>query len=182
LKLELGFFLKKKLIIRIKEKYSVPLRADIFYNSNIMRNVIPLSKLVLLSAVIPALAQKKLSVFPHFGMKRPILVIVLLLTAAVTVSAQKVYSADHDYQAKVKVFVVDHDYQADLLVYKEDHDYQATGNEGKWFFVDKDYQADVTIYFVDHDYQADLKIFFVKHEYQAGWKNKSKKHLMYGNK
>ena len=35
------------------------------------------------------------------------------------------------------------------------------------------------IYFVDYKSQADLKIYFVDYKSQAGWKNSSKKHLMY---
>lgn len=116
------------------------------------------------------------------SMKRILFLLAFGLTFVGSASAQKVYSTNHEYQAEVKVYVVDHEYQADLLVYKESHDYQATGNEGKWFFVDKEYKADVTVYFVDHEYQADLKIYFVKHEYQAGWREKSKIHLLYGNK
>jgi hypothetical protein len=33
--------------------------------------------------------------------------------------------------------------------------------------------------FVDYQNQSDLKIFFVKYRNQAGWRNKSKKQLMY---
>ena len=112
-------------------------------------------------------------------MKRFFSLLLLALLATTGLYAQTVYSTDHDYQADVKVYVVDHEYQADLLVYVEDHDYQAKGNDGKWYFVDHDYQADVKIYFVDHEYQADLLVYFVRHEYQAGWRNNSKKHLMY---
>ena len=116
----------------------------------------------------------------HTPMKRLYALLLIALMATTSLYAQKVYSTDHEYQAEVKVYVVDHEYQADLLVYQEDHEYQASGNEGKWYFVDHEYQADVKIYFVDHEYQADLKICFVSHEYRAGWRNNSKKHLMYG--
>jgi hypothetical protein len=40
-------------------------------------------------------------------------------------------------------------------------------------------QADKKVYFVDYESQADLKVYFVKYESQAGWKNNSKKQLMY---
>ena len=52
----------------------------------------------------------------------------------------------------------------------------------KVYSTNHDYQADVKVYFVDHEYQADLKIYFVNNEYQAGWRDKSKIHLLYGNK
>jgi hypothetical protein len=32
---------------------------------------------------------------------------------------------------------------------------------------------------VDYPSQSDLKIFFVKYKSQSGWKNNSKKHLLY---
>ena len=35
------------------------------------------------------------------------------------------------------------------------------------------------VYSVDSDYQADVKVFVVDSEYKAGWKENSKKHLMY---
>ena len=81
----------------------------------------------------------------------------------------------------MKVFVVDNEYQADVVVYRTDKEYRAkdTENKGIWFFTDKAYRADKKIFFVDHEYQADLKVYFTDKEYRAGWKNNSKKHLMY---
>ena len=35
------------------------------------------------------------------------------------------------------------------------------------------------VYFVKYENQADLKIYFVDYENQAGWRNSSKKSLMY---
>ena len=35
------------------------------------------------------------------------------------------------------------------------------------------------VYTVDYESRADLKIYFVDYESRAGWKNSSKKHLMY---
>ena len=93
--------------------------------------------------------------------------------------AQKVYAVDAAYKSDVKVYVVSSAYQADLLVYKVSSNYQAGDNDGRWFFTDSDYQADKNIFFVASDYQADLKICFVSSDYQAGWKNVSKKHLLY---
>lgn len=112
-------------------------------------------------------------------MKRIFSLLLITLMATTGLYAQTVYSTDHEYQADVNVYVVDHEYQADLLVYQVDHEYQTSGNEGKWYFVDHEYQADVKIYFVDHEYQADLKVYFVRQEYQAGWRNNSKKNLLY---
>jgi hypothetical protein len=48
-----------------------------------------------------------------------------------------------------------------------------------WFFTDYPNQSDKKIYFVDYQNQSDLKIFFVKYRNQAGWRNKTKKELMY---
>ena len=56
---------------------------------------------------------------------------------------------------------------------------QASKNDGKWFFTDYQNQANKALFFVDYENQADLKIFFVSYENQAGWKNNSKRHLMY---
>lgn len=96
-------------------------------------------------------------------------------------SAQKVYSVDHDYQADIKVYVVDKDYRADLIVYKTDHSYRAKSNENKgiWYFCPTQSQADKKIFFVDKEYRADLKVYFTDKEYRAGWKKNDKKHLMY---
>jgi hypothetical protein len=35
------------------------------------------------------------------------------------------------------------------------------------------------IFFVKYESQADLKVYFVDYESRAGWKNNSKKHLLY---
>jgi hypothetical protein len=55
----------------------------------------------------------------------------------------------------------------------------ADKNEGKWFFVDYESLADKKIFFVDYESRADLKIFFVDYESRAGWRENSKKHLLY---
>jgi hypothetical protein len=75
--------------------------------------------------------------------------------------------------------VVDAEYKADLLVYKENAEYKAGNNDGRWFFVDAEYKANKKIYFEDAEYKAELKIYFVDAEYKAGWKNASKKQLLY---
>ena len=77
------------------------------------------------------------------------------------------------------MIVVDYSSQADLKVYKVDYSSQVRGNEGLWFFVDYSSQADKKIYFVEYSSQADLKIYFVEYRSQAGWRNNSKKYLLY---
>jgi hypothetical protein len=64
-------------------------------------------------------------------------------------------------------------------VYKVKYDHQAKGNAGKWFFVKHESSADKIIWFSEYKSNADLKIFFVEYESEAGWKNESKKHLLY---
>ncbi len=49
----------------------------------------------------------------------------------------------------------------------------------KIYSVDAEYKAQVKVYVVDAEYKADLKIYFVDAEYKAGWKNASKKQLLY---
>ena len=58
---------------------------------------------------------------------------------------------------------------------------QAKKNKGKWFFTEYNSQAKKKIFFVEYESQADLKIHFVDYKSQSGWKNPSKKHLMYKN-
>lgn len=69
--------------------------------------------------------------------------------------------------------------QADLNVFKVEYSSQAKANEGLWYFVKYKSQSDKKIFFVDYESESDLKIFFVKYKSQAGWKNKSKKHLLF---
>ena len=104
---------------------------------------------------------------------------LVLFVFAHQLSAQKVYSVSYSSQAQVKVFVVKYESQADLLVYKVKYESQAGDNNGKWFFTQYESQAKKKIFFVDYESQADVKIFFVDYESQAGWKNSSKKALMY---
>ena len=90
---------------------------------------------------------------------------IVFLTSSIAYS-QKMYSVDYSSQADVKVYVVDYSSQADLKVYKVDYSSQVRGNEGLWFFV-------------DYSSQADKKIYFVEYRSQAGWRNNSKKYLLY---
>ncbi|MAS38519.1 MAG: hypothetical protein CMB84_00745, partial [Flammeovirgaceae bacterium] len=69
--------------------------------------------------------------------------------------------------------------QADLLVYRVDYISQAKQNIGLWFFVEHESRSDKKIFFSDYKSQADLKIFFVDYKSQAGWRNNSKKYLLY---
>ncbi|MFM9006074.1 MAG: DUF6150 family protein, partial [Flavobacteriales bacterium] len=50
---------------------------------------------------------------------------------------------------------------------------------GKWFFTEYSNQAKKKVYFVNYENQDDFKIFFVDYENQAGWRNSSKKSLLY---
>ena len=60
-----------------------------------------------------------------------ILFVLFLFLVPFSVSAQKVFSCNHSYEADVKVFVAKHTYEADLLVYRVKHSYEAGENDGK---------------------------------------------------
>jgi len=111
-------------------------------------------------------------------MKKLLILTTVMLTFGLA-KAQKVYSVDYANQADVKVFVVQYENQADLKVYKVKYENQAVGNDGKWFFTEYSNQAKKKVYFVSYENQADLKVFFVDYENQAGWRNSSKKSLLY---
>lgn len=115
---------------------------------------------------------------------KPILrtaVFIAFMCMAHAMSAQKIFTVSHPYNADVRVYVVDAEYKADLLVYRADKPYRARANEnrGIWYFTDKSYNADKKIYFAGSEYAADLKIFFVDREYKSGWRKDDKKHMMY---
>ena len=82
-------------------------------------------------------------------MKKLMILATMLLTFGMA-NAQKIYSVSNQAYADVKVFVVDN---------------QA--------------YADKKIYFVKNQAYADLKIYFVDNQAYAGWKNASKKSVMY---
>ena len=90
-----------------------------------------------------------------------------------------IFLVDYESQADVKVFVVKYESQADLKVYKVKYGNQAVVSDGKWCFTKYENQSQKKIYFVQYENQADLKIYFVEYENQAGWKNNSKKSLLY---
>lgn len=45
-----------------------------------------------------------------------VFLLCIFFCLCISVSAQKIYSVDHEYQADIKVFVVDAEYKADLIV------------------------------------------------------------------
>jgi len=93
--------------------------------------------------------------------------VFIFLTLIPTLSySQKVHSVNYSNQSDLKVYVVKYENQCDLKVFKVKYSNQVNGNQGLWFFT-------------DYQNQTDLKIFFVKYKNQAGWRNKSKKQLMY---
>ena len=107
------------------------------------------------------------------------LLLLFLLTISFIAKGQKIFSVKYESRADVKVFVVAYESRADLLVYKVKYQSMVNKNEGKWFFVDYESLADKKIFFVDYESRADLKIFFVDYETRAGWREISKKHLLY---
>ena len=106
------------------------------------------------------------------------LLIGLILLPSIVFS-QKIFTTDYQSQSDIKVFVVDYESQSDLKVFKVDYQSQSKGNEGLWYFVKHSSQSDKKIFFVDYPSQSDLKIYFVKYKSQSGWRNNSKKHLLY---
>ena len=93
--------------------------------------------------------------------------------------SQKIFTTEYQPQADIKVFVVDYESKADLKVFKVDYQSQSKGNEGLWYFVQYRSISDKKIHFVDYPSQSDLKIYFVKYKSQSGWRNNSKKYLLY---
>ncbi|MEI6347323.1 MAG: DUF6150 family protein [Bacteroidota bacterium] len=94
-------------------------------------------------------------------------------------TAQKVFSCQYKSDAKVKVYVAQYKSDADLVVYKCQYKSDASGNDGLWFFCDYKSDADKTIFFCDYKSDADLVIYFAEYKSDAGWKNSSKKSLLY---
>ena len=107
------------------------------------------------------------------------LVVGVILLLPLIGFSQKIFTTDYPSQSDIKVFVVDYESQCDLKVFKVDYQSQSKGNEGLWYFVKYPSQSDKKIYFVDYPSQSDLKIYFVKYKSQSGWRNNSKKHLLY---
>ena len=113
-----------------------------------------------------------------YSIKNLVLLIGLFFIPSLVFS-QKVFTTDYSSQSDIKVFVVDYESQSDLKVFKLDYQSQSKGNKGLWYFVKYPSQSDKKIYFVDYESQSDLKVYFVKYKSQSGWRNNSKKHLLY---
>jgi len=108
-----------------------------------------------------------------------LLILAIMLFTIKEANAQKVYTESVASRADIKVYVETVESRADLLVYKESVASRATGNEGVWYFESVASRADKSIYFESVASRADLKICFTDVKSRAGWKNASKKSLMY---
>ncbi len=79
-----------------------------------------------------------------------ITIIVALMAFGIGAKAQTVYSCQYKSEADVKVHVTKYKSEADLVVYK-----------------------------CKYKSEADIVIYFTDYKSEAGWRNNSKKHLMY---
>ena len=79
-----------------------------------------------------------------------ITLIVALMALGIGAKAQTVYSCQYKSEADVKVHVTKYKSEADLVVYK-----------------------------CKYKSEADIVIYFTDYKSEAGWRNNSKKHLMY---
>ena len=95
--------------------------------------------------------------------KHIITIIVALMAFGIGAKAQTVYSCQYKSEADVKVHVTKYKSETDLVVYKCKYKSEA---KKKLFFVNYKSEADIVIYFTDY-------------KSEAGWRNNSKKHLMY---
>ena len=93
--------------------------------------------------------------------------------------SQSIYSVQYESQCDIKVFVVDYESQCDLKVFKVEYESQVKGNEGLWYFVKHKSQSDKKIFFVEYESQSELKIYFANFKSQSGWRNNTKRHLLY---
>ena len=82
--------------------------------------------------------------------KHIITIIVALMAFGIGAKAQTVYSCQYKSEAYVKVHVTKYKSEADLVVYK-----------------------------CKYKSEADIVIYFTDYKSEAGWRNNSKKHLMY---
>lgn len=82
--------------------------------------------------------------------KHIITIIVALMALGIGAKAQTVYSCQYKSEADVKVHVTKYKSEADLVVYK-----------------------------CKYKSEADIVIYFTDYKSEAGWRNNSKKHLMY---
>jgi hypothetical protein len=105
--------------------------------------------------------------------------LILFLIIPSIMLSQKIYSVEYASQCDIKVFEVEYESECDLKVFKVEYESQVKGNEGLWYFVKYPSQSDKKIFFVEYESQSDLKIIFVKYKSQSGWRDQSKKHLLY---
>lgn len=82
--------------------------------------------------------------------KHIITIIVALMAFGIGAKAQTVYSCQYKSEADVKVHVTKYKSEADLVVYK-----------------------------CKYKSEADIVIYFTDYKSEVGWRNNSKKHLMY---
>lgn len=82
--------------------------------------------------------------------KHIITIIVALMAFGIGAKAQTVYSCQYKSEADVKVHVTKYKSEADLVVYK-----------------------------CKYKSEADIVIYFTDYKSEAGWRNNSKKNLMY---
>ena len=82
--------------------------------------------------------------------KHIITIIVALMALGIGAKAQTVYSCQYKSEADVNVHVTKYKSEADLVVYK-----------------------------CKYKSEADIVIYFTDYKSEAGWRNNSKKHLMY---
>ena len=114
-------------------------------------------------------------------MKKILLFLLFTILGYALAMSQKIYSTNVESRADVKVFVEKYESRADLVVFRTKVASRAKkeDNKGIWFFEDVESRADKTIFFEDVESRADLKIYFTDVESRAGWRNPSKKYLMY---
>ena len=109
------------------------------------------------------------------------ILLLMIISVFGRAQSQKIYSTNVESRADVKVYVEKVESRADLVVYKTKVSSRAKkeDNIGIWFFEDTESRADKTIFFEDVESRADLKIYFTDVESRAGWRNPSKKYLIY---
>ena len=106
-----------------------------------------------------------------------ILLMLLMLLMANSLSAQTFMEVENIEQAKVKVYPDDDIQSADLCVYfvYETKDVQQVGY---WMEVYERSQAQVMLIFVDDLAQADFTVWIVDTPQEVGWRNRAKMKLL----
>jgi hypothetical protein len=95
--------------------------------------------------------------------KLTLLSLLVVLLAAVPVSAVKVYRTKSEGLADVKVYETSSQGLADCLIYVTSSEGLADGN-AKWYFTSSEGLADLKVYFTSSEGLADKKIYFTKSE------------------